>query len=144
MNISNLPLYQGFVSPALCDQLQRFGVTTETPYHYRMIGGIPELNSYAFDHDEYYRTAYANVDAVYRNQVGYLPAYQVSDVMRPLPAFLLGKEENGYVVMCDSIYGLKAQNATRMPDALAMMLLEAIKQRVVKVDAANKAILTPQ
>lgn len=139
MNILNLPLYQGFVSPALCDQLQRFGVTTDTPFHWRLTGTITELYSFAFDKDDYYRSAYANIDYICQ-PVGIIPAYQIKDVEKPLPPYLLAHHEKGYVVMCDNLYGLQEQTADRLPDVYAMMLLEGIKKRVIKIDFTNHVI----
>lgn len=137
-HLFDLPVYQDFVNPDLCKQLMHFGVTTNTSFHYRIFGPLITLNSYAFDHDDYYSIADANLDQVI--PVGIVPAYMLKDVERPLPSYLLSRQEKGYVLMCEHLYHLPEQSAARLPDVFALMLLQGIKQRVIKLNYANKLI----
>ena len=138
MEFLNLPVYQDLVSPHLCQRLQRFGVTANTSFHYRLTAGITEINSYAFDKDDYYVKADANVNFI--SGVGIVPAYTLKDVEKALPPYLLTRQENGYLLVCDNIYGLPEQTAQRLPDAFAQMLLAGIKDRLIKVEYTNRLI----
>ena len=136
------PIYQCFVTDSLCKDLHEAGLTPHTCYHYKVEGNRTTLCTYIFDHDDYY----ANGDKLLDQWGGnhhIVPAYQLKDIEKILPGhYLLQRNEKGYELMLEDIYGLPAQTATRMPDVFALMIREGLKKRVIKLEHANAFITT--
>lgn len=142
-NILDIPIYQDFVSPQVCKQLMWQGLNSG-PYAYRLHGNIAELVSYAFDKDDYYLQADANVgysNNVYRNAIQHVPAFSIKDMEKLIPGnWLMQKTELGYEIMCESLYQLPAQIDLRLPDAFAKVVLHGLKSRTLKLEYCNKLI----
>ena len=135
MNL-NSPLYSGFVSPALCQQLYNAGVSPHTGYHYRQVDGATELRTYAFDKDDYYAAGDKHLDLIMRATI--IPAYSLADIAMMIPGnYYLHYNECGYQLMLEKLYSIPEQTADRMPDAFALTLLDGLKRRVLKVQAIN-------
>lgn len=137
MNLES-PLYSGFVRPDLCQQLQSFGVTPNTPYHYRITAGSAELNTFAFDPDDVYAQAFANLR--YTHPVGIIPAYSLKEIERALPDYLLSKVNGSYELTVELEYRLEAVTEKRLPDAFAHMLILGIRARVFSPAAVSELI----
>lgn len=138
----NSPLYQCFVHPTLCRQLLEAGLTPHLPYHYRITDCSTELNTYAFDKDDYYAEGDKLLDRWGGNLV-YLPAFQLKDVEKCLPGhYLVQHNEQGYTLMLENIYHIPEQLDQRLPDVFARAVLEGIRARVIRVDYVNQLIST--
>lgn len=138
MNLDS-PLYSGFVKPELCKLLFLAGITGHTPYHYRIVDGLAELNTYAFDRDDFYAQAMANMDYVRAAEI--VPAYQLKEVEKVLPDYLLCRNNGAYEVTIDRMYEIHyCVVDRRLPDAFACMLLEAMKRRIIYPAKINELI----
>jgi hypothetical protein len=155
------PLYQDFVSPQLCKELMHLGLTPDVPYHYRIFGSISELNTFAFDKDDYYQLSQGDIDFInnaklnpFKTTEGFVkiadtqpvrfekvPAYQVKDMEKLLPGnWLLQKNEKGYELLLERIYGIQEQVAFRLPDVFAQAVVFGLKKRIMKLQNVNLMI----
>ena len=140
MNLQS-PLYSLLVAPPYCRLLLEEGLTQSTPYHYVVIDGLAELNTYAFDRDDYYAQADANVSYTNKDHKPLiLPAYTIMDLEKALPDFCICRCNGKYELSVEGFYSLDVVKDNRLPDALALMVLQGIRKRVLKADNINSLI----
>lgn len=128
------PLYDCFVTPILCKDLAEFGMAKTTIYEWRIRNKVAMLVTRVFDQDNYYKDAIELIDQI--NPPDHvIPAYTIKDVEKGLPEYLLThSESDGYEIGLAKIYDMDSQKAFRMPDAIALLLIEANRKGVVKIN----------
>lgn len=130
-------LYENFVSPNLCSHLKVAGLCAVSNFKWVIRGTEVRLETDLFDMDEYYKSSKSLLYDF--NNPLILPAYTVKDVEKCLPAYLLtkGTFECDYEISLDQIFKVESKKSSRLPDALAEMLLEAIKKNIVSLPRIN-------
>jgi hypothetical protein len=143
MNELDHPIYQSFVAPILCHELHTAGCTDQTPFYFKVSEvGLAELHTDAFgEKEEDLEAAEHVMDEVFN--VRRVPAYQIKDVEKTLPGeLLLIRNEKGYTLVLESIYGIPEQTADRMPDVYAKALLTGLRRRLVQPAIVNHLMAT--
>jgi hypothetical protein len=139
----NIPSAQDFVKPILCHELQAAGVQVKTIYQWVITNGLASLHTQIFDIDDYYQEGYKHIMAV--NPPSHiLPAFQIKDVEKLLPPYLLSRDERGYELSLEKMYQMPSMNCDRMPDVFARMVLECLKQKVLKAEECVKVLVGAQ
>ncbi|HRN80180.1 MAG TPA: hypothetical protein PKY29_04320 [Ferruginibacter sp.] len=130
------PLHNNFVQPELCIALTQAGVSPRTLYTWKLRGFIAELHTLCFDPERIYEQMEANIEFIHRKPA--YPAFSISDVENMLPDFYLERSAIGdYHLNCDNMYGLEQCTHKRLPDVFALMVLQAIKRRVISPEAVT-------
>lgn len=129
--------YQSFVAPGICEQLVSAGLQVDTPFFWVFKGRMAELYSYAFDKDNYYVQADANVNFI--SNIIKVPAYQIMDMQKLLPDFILTRADNSYKLNCSTLFEGPI-TTERMPDVFASMVLKAILHRKIDLYEASKIL----
>jgi hypothetical protein len=114
-------LYQCFVDPEICRQLMDAGLGVNMPFCWIVKNGKAHLFSLAFDEDNYYSQAFANV--------GHVNPFVI------IPASKINIE---YELNCSSLFEFDVEKASRMPDVYAKMVLKGIVQG--KIDPVQAII----
>lgn len=130
--------YQSFVDPALCSKLVTAGIQVNTPFFWVVKGRFAEMYSYAFDRDKYYVQADANVNFI--SNLVKLPAYQLMDMQKLLPDFILSKHGDIYLLRIFKYFGMEAVSSPRMPDVFALMVLKCISINKIDLYEAIKLL----
>lgn len=126
-----------FVSPKLCSELMIAGLTKDMPYVWKIYKDLAKIHTYTFDYDDYYKSGDAHNDFI-TPPTEIWPAYSIEDVERILPiGYFMTCNEKGYEISLSSIYQMESCKAERMPDAFALMLLLAIRKRVIDLRKCN-------
>lgn len=134
----NLPIHRPFVAPILCKDLTELGLTKSAKHTWKIMNGDAFVFTEHYDPDDYYSSAQALLDKNYCTMV--LPAYQATD-LEPLVGdfthiFLKGSHE-----IFPITYRLIGRvMAPRYADAIAMMLISAIKKHQVSVANLNQSL----
>lgn len=117
------PLYQCFVQPDLCRQLNVLGLTDRVPYQWKICNGDIALYTNHFDLDSYYADSVRNCDFV--NNPLIIPAYSLKDVEKCIPgAYSLQLNRGTYYLYTTNF--LQRFTADRMPDVFAKYLQHMI------------------
>lgn len=132
------PLCQCFVSPKLCKELYEAGMVGSLFYIWRTEKAVPELFTLAFDEDKYYLQGFNNLISI--NQLKFIPAYQVKDMEKLLPDYLLCKTNIEYELSCSNLFQFDVEKNKRMPDVFAMMVLKGIRSGKIDPVLAMKKI----
>ncbi|HYC27730.1 MAG TPA: hypothetical protein VEB42_02925 [Chitinophagaceae bacterium] len=141
MNLQS-PIYSIMVAPPYCRLLLEEGLTQSTPYHYVIIDGLAELNTYAFDRDDYYAQADANVCYTNKDHKPLiLPAYTIMDLEKTLPDYCICRCNGKYELSVEGTFPeLEVVKEDRLPDALALMVMQGIRKRVLRTENINERI----
>lgn len=134
------PLYQCFVSPGLCSMLHDAGLKIQAPFCWRFTGTKACLFSLVFDEDHYYQQALENINHI--DQLVLIPAFQIKDMEKLLPDYMLTKNNVEYELFCSSLFEFDVQKSNRLPDVFAYMVIKGIEQRKIDVSLAIKKITT--
>lgn len=137
----NLPIMQDFVSPTLCIDLVLAGLNLKTPFQYRVVNNTATLDSNCFDTDNYYEDGRKYLQLI--RPATFIPAFQIVDMEKLLPDYLLGRVNNHFILRCDDMFKLDEEQNERIPDAFAMMVLQGFRKRILQADYCIK-ILTAQ
>lgn len=135
------PLYQCFVSPLNAHYLTEAGLTLTTPYTWKIRGNEAVLYTTAFDLDMHYKMANANVDFVFPCR--YIPAFQLADMEKLVPDYLLNRTGNIYTLRCDDMFKMDEEQDEHLPDVFAKMILQGFKKRILQAQTCIQ-ILTAQ
>ncbi len=132
--------YQLFARPSICDQLQKEGLSGDVLLWWAMNGAECRLCTYFFDNDNYYAAVQSVIESVSKWEK--LPAYSIVDLEKLLPHGWLASRNNlgQYEVCIDDMWKLEPVVSPRLADALALMLLHAIKAGVLKVGQLNQQL----
>jgi hypothetical protein len=139
--IPNTPQYRSFVDPAFCLELFKHGLRIETTFLW--VYNDPtsvQLFCKLLDPDGYYCQAYSNIAFVQDAQLNPYPAFQVGDLEILLGNFTVDKLLDKYHVMVEQIWSTQVQTHERMPDAIAMMILELLKAKKINLKKAAELI----
>jgi hypothetical protein len=140
--IMETALTQEFVDPLLCKELHYAGLSDQTPYYWHHSIFDIRLATVFFDPDSYYRQAFINRQALPGVQkIIIIPAYRATELDRIIPAYALSKEKGCYIAMLDTTYGNAESKAQRLPDALARLTIQMLKQRILNIDYANQQFI---
>jgi hypothetical protein len=135
MTIVDNTLFENFVTPQICKDLNEAGLAQSTNYQWIITGNKIRIDTDLFDPDDYYNRLKSLL--LRTNKSEKIPAYNIKDVEKCLPFFLLTKSENGYEVSLDDIFAIESKKSLRLPDALGALLLEAVKRHVVSLEQIN-------
>lgn len=135
----NHPLYRCFISPIYSVYLKEQGLNIATPFFWRLMNNSAYLHSHVFDLDEHYHQAFACVDFVY--PIPTLSAYTLSDMELMIPDYFISKHGNNYTLSCDKMWTLDDVTDPRLPDALAIMLLQCFRKKITNVDLATNQMM---
>jgi|ERR1035437_1474216 hypothetical protein len=124
-------LYKPFVVPILCRDLVLAGFTAPANYQWKIRNKEALLYTTVFDADDYYKESIAHLD--YINPPDHIyPAYTIMDVEEPLKDYMITCSAAGeYEISMHSMYNIESYKAPRMPDAIALLLLGAIRKGIV-------------
>lgn len=120
-----------YVSPHICRQLVEAGFNIETTFKWKIFQTAVVLDIFRMhDPDEYYLSM-EKFEKL--NPPQYIfPAFTIKDCEKFLPDLLLTVEGGVYKASLVSIYKEVGEAiSTRMPDAYAQLLLQALKKRNV-------------
>jgi len=128
--ITDNKVFQNHVSPHLCEELKYAGFNPKPKYFWKVYEMAVLLTTYVFDNDEYYRDGDKALDQMVplKNK---LPAFTVVEIESHLPDFCVCKVNGKYEISLDQAYGVDATTSERLPDAFALMMLAAIRKRVI-------------
>lgn len=141
------PLYRNFVKPDLCRHLQHLGLTSGTPYQWKITSRDTALYTKEFDIDSYYVNAVKQIDAA--SQPIVCPAFTTADCM-----LCFNLVDLDYTITCEDYrYYFKVLDASmakiclplygdRLPDVLALVLQNLIYSCKIDVQAANTILAT--
>jgi hypothetical protein len=138
-NTMDESMYQEFISPELCKRLVIAGVNARSEYRWKARNYLCDLECFAFDVDGYYKQATANVDTVVPpNDI--IPAFQAVGLSKLLPDFFISRSQGSFTISIENIYKVDTVTDNRLPDAIAKMVLECIRARVITPEKANDII----
>lgn len=103
-----------------------------------MENGQATLFTVAFDEDNYYRQAFENLNHVKPRTI--IPAYQVNDMEKLLPDYMLTKTNVEYELNCSSLFSFEVETGIRLPDVFASVVLKGIQQHKIDVTLAIKKL----
>ena len=132
------------VSPHLCDDLLSAGIPNIHKLHWLMDkNGSWKLWNYAYDPDGIYEESDKLIHAINpeTKPLRAIQAFSTGDMLVALPPILITSDGQDYEVGVDLVYGLLSQKDSRLPDALAKLLLDLLKRQVYKVNYVNEKIL---
>lgn len=140
-------MYKNFVSPELCEKLLESGLTVSTPFYWLRVGNIYDLETDAFDPDNYYESSRAHVDYVLKvNNIHpkVFPAFTLADMEVLIPDYYMERNTVGlrFSLMCDSMYGMDAVQGDHLPDVFAQMVLQGFHKRTINAELAVKQLST--
>lgn len=134
----NLPVHRPFVAPILCKDLIELGLTKAAKHTWKIMNGDAFVFTEHYDPDGYYSAAQSLLDQNYCNIV--LPAYLATD-LEPLVGDFTHLLMNGTHEIFPQTYRLIGRvTAPRYADAIAMMLISAIKKHQVSVAKLNQTL----
>jgi hypothetical protein len=132
--------YQEFVTPHITVQLCKAGLLPlKAIYLWRIINGTANLTTGSFDPDHYYKDAQPAIDKFIQG-VDYLPALRIKDMDRLLPDYTISRVNIIYSIMIDHNYKVEPVSDRRLPDAMALMVLDCIKSKIIDADEASNQI----
>lgn len=142
-----LPLHKNFVSPHLCEKLLEAGLSVSTPFYWKRVGNIFDLDTDEFDPDRYYEGSRAHVDYVLKiNNIHpkVFPAFTLMDMEQLIPDYYIDRSTCGlrFSLMCDSMYGMDAVQGNHLPDVFAEMVLQGFHKRTINAELAVKQLST--
>lgn len=126
-------IYQDFVKPSLCIDLMNAGLLPFTAFKWRVNGNSTQLHTILFDLDNYYLEGFQHLDII--DKPTYLKAFQVKDMEKLLPDYMLTRNNNIYELHCSNLFDMAVETADRLPDVFAITVLKAIKHK--KINIAN-------
>lgn len=135
----NIPIIQDFVKPLLCNELLVAGLHVKTNYLWVVNESIADLFTDAFDPDNYYKDSFSLL-AAFKNASNILPAFQIRDMERLLPPYLLSKSCAGYELSLERMYDMPTITGDRLPDVYAMMVLECLRKRLLTAELCIKLL----
>lgn len=132
------PIYKNFVAPVLCKDLVQLGFTQMIPYQWNVYPATVVLNTHAFDIDEYYKAGQKHIDSIVP-VLERIPAYSIMDVDTVISGYSLIKDPFSTHYIAHTIYtqNIYCKKAVRAPDALALLLIELIINKVLNVKNIN-------
>lgn len=137
-NVINSSLYQDFVYPNICRALMEQGLKVNTVYKWRILNGQATLTTNAFDKDEYYIQGNKHTDAI--EKPGYIQAFQIKDMEKLLPDYMLTRNNTEYELHCSNLFDMEVEKANRLPDVFAITVLKAIESKKINVAHAIKVL----
>jgi hypothetical protein len=131
--ITDNKLFNNHVSPHLCENLKYAGFKPKCKYFWKVYEMAVILDTHVFDTDEYYRDGNKALDQMVplKNK---LPAFTIKEIEDQLPDFCVCKTNGKYEISMNDQYGVEAITADRLPDAFALIMLAAIRKRVIDVN----------
>lgn len=143
--VMNHPTYQGFVSPHITRHLQVAGLN---PKRMPSIWKVDkdeqcELRNFLFDEDGYYKDSQEMLDELYPPKQ-MMPCFQLRDMDIILPDYWIQRDNGRYTIAINQIFQVESVTDCRLPDALAIMVLDCIKARIIRPDDAVKLIMKNQ
>lgn len=120
-----------FANVDLCRQLVLAGMPP-TYYYWKQVPGCAnaELGCYKlFDPAGIYLVSEPFIEKI--NKAERVHAYSVEDIQRFIPDYYLERRNGKFTILCEDAFNLEAVTATKLVDAMAMMLLNAFKARIV-------------
>lgn len=133
------------VSPHLCDDLLSAGIPNISKRHWLMDKhGNWKLWSYEYDPEGVYEESDKLIHAINPESkpLRAIQAFSTGDLLAALPPILITSAgPNDWEAGVDVVYGLLSQKDSRLPDALAKLLLDLLKRNVYKVDFVTEKIL---
>jgi hypothetical protein len=133
------------VSPHLCDDLLSAGIPNIHKLHWLMDkNGNWKLWSYQFDPEGVYEDSDKLIHAINPESkpLRAIQAFSTGDLLAALPPILItSTSTEDYEVGVDLMYGLLSQKDSRLPDALAKLLLDLLNRNVYKVDYVTEKIM---
>ena len=132
-SILQTPFFKEFVCPQISRNLCLLGLDMPNPkYQWRVQNDITMLRCNEFDTDDYYIAPQALIDS-FTNPV-YIPAYRISDMEDILPDYAIERKNTLYTVMIDSLYKVEPVSDYRLADALALMVHDCIRSRIININ----------
>ena len=132
-------LHKNFVAPNYCQDLLHAGFATQPLFTWKIENHVTKLQTFIFDDDDYYKLAEAATDFVSPGSKVILPAYTLMDVAAPFNDYFISVSAAGFEIGLHKIYNLEICKAARMPDAFALLLLQAIKKRLIQPHFLNQS-----
>ena len=140
--VMNHPTYQSFVSPHIVRHLQIAGLEVH-PFStmWRVDKNDQcEIKNFLFDEDRYYKDSQEALDHLYPAK-HYMPAFQLRDMDILLPDYFIQRDNGHYTIAIANLFDVESVTDHRLPDALAIMVLDCIKARIIQPEEAVKEIL---
>lgn len=131
-------IYQDFVKPSLCIELMSAGLIPFTAFKWRVKKNDTQLRTILFDLDDYYIDGFNQLDII--DNPLYLKAFQIKDMEKLLPDYLLSRNNNMYELHCSSLFNMDVETSDRLPDVFAITVLKAIQHKKINVESAIKII----
>jgi hypothetical protein len=133
------PLYQCFVQPELCQQLNVLGLTDKVPYLWKVFATDTVLYTKEFDVDDYYTSSVKHVECICPPQK-VIPAYTIKDIEKCLPSdgYSLQRNRGTYYLYTTNYF--QRFRAERMPDAYAACLQQYILDGRIRLRDINMLI----
>ena len=136
--------FRDLVSPYLCEALLEAGIPNLHKVHWMLTPDDEwKLWSYAFDPDGVYEESDQLIYALNpaAKPLRAVQAFSTGDMLAALPPILItSSSQTDYEVSVDVVFGQCCKKGKRLPDALAELLLELLKQGVYKVDYVTEKI----
>lgn len=133
-SILNTSFFKEFANPEIVRNLCLLGLDIpNTPYKWRIENDITMLRCNEFDLDDYYIAPQAVIDS-FTSPI-YIPALRISDMEDMIPDYTMERKNGIYTVMIDSLYRVEPVENNRLADALALMLHDCIRSRIVSPDS---------
>lgn len=132
------PVLKNFASPLHCLYLKEAGLDVTTTYFWKIRGIDALLCTYYFDIDNYYRQAFANLEAIHP-LTRKLPAFEIVDLQMILPDYSMDRHRCAFHI---NVEGLPAIVEERLPDAFATAVLECFRAGIVTSEMAAVKIFS--
>ncbi len=137
----DLVSYQEFVNPNICYRLMKLGLIINTAYKWRVVNEHGTLTTTIFDVDEYYIQGNKHTDAI--EKPTYIQAFQIKDMERLIPDYMLTRNNTEYELHCSSLFDMTVEKSNRLPDVFAIMVLKAIESKKIDVQQAITILTKP-
>lgn len=139
MSIQHGPITGDFVSPEFCQHLHVGGLTDKTNFVWKVINGLHILWTTDFDPDNYYAKTENWLNEF--NKAKILPAYTMSRLEKCLPVnYLMERTSLGYTISLDQLYQIPSVRNERLPDAVAMCVLQMLRKKTFQPEYFNKIL----
>jgi hypothetical protein len=127
-----------FVSPSICDSLHKLGITNNVPFFWKLSDSDCTLSTYAFDLDDYYKTA---DELLILSNIKVTPAYRTSDFEKIFGEYTLCKNGVGQFELClPNTYKIGCVVANRKPDVFANTIKKILDLRIWPVHYINEQL----
>lgn len=130
MTLTDNVVFQDYVNPILCKELEELGFPSTTLFKWHLKGDSLTVNSRAFDYDDYYLAADKIIEEISpADEI--INAHTIMDVVRHCPPWAMCTDGDNYRVAGQLLSSYEVAESERFPDALAMYLIALVKKRAV-------------